>query len=58
MCDKEQSFALPPTSTIQQIDNIPCGLLIKITGWFIGQDERGIVGKSSCDRDTLLLATA
>jgi len=56
MCDQHQcrtGFTVHPE---QQVDNGFSGMLVKVTGWLIGKQNRWADDKGPCDGDPLLLA--
>ena len=56
MGDNRNRRLLAIRDPAKQSDHLPAPNAIERGGWFIGKDQRGIVGKGACDSHTLLFA--
>ncbi len=55
--DDDESDALFLVQLLQQGHHLRAGRAVQIAGWFIGQDERGVVNEGAGDSHPLLFAT-
>ena len=54
-CYKQRGAAIP-NRLVEQLHHQIGILFVQISGWFVGEDQGGIVSQSAGDRDALLLA--
>ena len=56
MGDKNERLVVFLIGQTKKADDICAVCAVQVSGWFVGQHQRGVADKSPADRDALLLA--